>query len=75
MEENLWLSVGNRCLSCAADLLNEKTAPAAATVETVEKLVGIAIAIDMLNLRWAEQSRSGAEVFPGQPFSRPTREN
>ena len=54
-QNNLWEQVGNRCLELARQELNKETAPAAATVETVERLVGIAISIDDLNLRWEVQ--------------------
>lgn len=70
MEENLWLSVGNSCLSHAKRLLDKDTAPTAATVEAVKGLVETAISIDMLNLHWAQQTRYGAEVLLGQPFLR-----
>lgn len=65
MEQNsLWEQVGNRCLELARQELNKETAPTAATVETAERLVRIAIAIDDLNLRWATQTRYGAAAFP-----------
>lgn len=70
MEENMWSSIGNRCLSSAADLLEKSTTPTEATVEAVRKLVDVAIAIDDLNLRWAAQSRYGEAVFRGQASSR-----
>ncbi len=53
---NLWFDVGNRCLTIAKDMIKGETAPTVATVETVGKLVNIAIAIDMLNLRWEERT-------------------
>ena len=63
---NLWEQVGNRCLEHALNLLDEKTAPTAATVETVKGLVDVALSIDMLNLHWARQTRYGAAAFRGQ---------
>lgn len=70
MDENLWLNVGNICLSRAAGLLNEKTTPTVETVEAVKGLVETAISIDMLNLHWAQQNRYGAEALQDQPFLR-----
>lgn len=69
--ENLWEQVGNKCLSCALTLLETKTTQTEATVEVVKALVETAVLIDTLNLRWEQQSRSGAAVFQGPPFSRP----
>ena len=57
-EKDLWTEVGNKCLRRASELLDDKTAPAAATAETVKVLVETAISMDMLNLHWAAQSRS-----------------
>jgi hypothetical protein len=66
MEQNsLWEQVGNRCLELARQELNKEAAPTAATVETVERLVGIAISIDDLNLRWVAQTRYDAAAFEG----------
>lgn len=56
--ENLWERVGNKCLSRALALLESETVPTAATAETVRALVGAAVSIDALNLRW-EQQKSG----------------
>ena len=56
----LWTEVGNKCLQRASELLDDKTASAAATAETVKCLVETAISMDMLNLRWAEKTRYGA---------------
>lgn len=64
-ENNLWLQVGNRCLELAKQELNQEATPTGATVETVERLVGIAIAIDDLNLRWTAQNRYGGAAFEG----------
>lgn len=75
MEKDLWASVGNKCLSHADELLKGETVPTAATVETVEKLVEIAIAIDALNLRWTEQNRFCAQAFRGQLSGQTSREN
>ncbi len=68
MEEknNLWVQVGNKCLSHALTLLENETVPTAATVETVRGLVEIAISIDALNLRWEQQTRRGAAAFRGR---------
>lgn len=57
-ERNLWVEVGNKCLQRASELLDDKTAPAAATAETVKILVEMAISMDVLNLRWAQQTQS-----------------
>lgn len=74
-ETDLWTEVGNRCLQRASELLDGETAPAAATAETVRCLVETAISIDMLNLRWAEQSRYGARAFPDRISSPPKAGN
>ena len=62
---NLWEQVGNMCLKLAKKELERETVPTGATVETVERLIRIAISIDALNLRWANQNQYGAEVFSG----------
>lgn len=72
--EDLWTKIGSRCLELADKSLDEAV-PTAATVETVKRLVDIAISIDALNLRWATQTRCGASVFPDQAFSRPKAKN
>lgn len=64
-EFDLWESVGNGCLKKADSLLEKETIPTATTVEMVSNLVSIAIAIDSLNLRWTEQTRSCAAAFRG----------
>ena len=69
MEHSEWEGIGNLCLKLALSELEKETAPTAATVETVRELVRIAIEIDMLNLRWVEQTQYGAAVFQGRPFS------
>lgn len=72
MEQNsLWAQVGNRCLELAKQELGKETAPTAATVETVERLVKIAISIDDLNLRWTMQNRYGAVGPLGLASGRP----
>ena len=53
-------NVRDKCLLRASALLDDKTAPAAATAEAVKSLVETAISIDALNLRLQEQSRSYA---------------
>lgn len=75
MEENLFLTVGNDCLRIASQMLKRETTPSTATIEAVSSLVAIALSIDNSNLRWEEQSRFGAQVFPGQSFSRKPKEN
>lgn len=72
---DLWTEVGNKCLQRASELLDDKTAPAAATAETVKCLVETAVSMDRLNLLWAEQSRYGAAVFRDPPFSPPRAGN
>lgn len=69
---DLWAEVGNKCLSKATALIDSETVPTAATVETVKGLVETAISIDLLNLRWAEQSRYGAAACRSRAF--PMRE-
>lgn len=66
--DDLWKQVGNRCLELAKTALNKETVPTEETVETVERLVRIAISIDELNLRWAKRNLFGAEVFADQSF-------
>lgn len=68
---NLWEQVGNRCLKSALAALEKETVPTAATVETVRGLIGTAISIDMLNLRWSVQNRCGAAVFRDRLSSPP----
>ena len=75
MEKNLWEEIGNTCLNRATNLLKLETVPSAETAETVKNLVETAIAIDMLNLHWAEQNRYGAAVFAGRPSSRTAKGN
>lgn len=65
---NIWEQVGNKCLSCALSILDEKTASTAATVEAVRNLVETAIEIDTLNLQWTVQTQSGEAVFGGRVF-------
>lgn len=72
---SLWEQVGNKCLSSALAMLESETAPTAVTVETVRGLVEAAIAIDTLNLRWAEQNRYGAAAFRAQPSAPPEAKN
>lgn len=69
-EKDLWTEVGNKCLQRASELLDDKTAPAAATAETVKVLVETAISMDMLNLHWSAKSRSAERAFRGR-FSLP----
>lgn len=54
---SLWESVGNKCLQLAKQALEKETAPTKETVETVERLVKIAISIDELNLHWVKQNQ------------------
>lgn len=60
---DLWTEVRNKCLQRASELLDNKTAPAAETAETVRCLVETAISMDILNLRWAAQTRYDAKTF------------
>lgn len=59
-QKDLWTEVGNKCLRRASELLDSETTPTAATAEVVKSLVETAISMDLLNLRWAIQNRSGA---------------
>lgn len=68
MKEDLQLQVGNLCLEKAKKLLEKDTVPAEETVETVGKLVDVAIALDELNLRWAAQNRYGAAGRSSRTF-------
>lgn len=74
-KNSLWYKVGNKCLEHAQSLLDSETATTAATVEAVKGLVDVAIAIDMLNLRWSEKNQFGAAAFPGKLFSPQAKEN
>lgn len=65
---NLWEQAGNKCLECALELLNKGTAMDMGTAMAVKDLIGAAISIDILNLRWAEQSRYSREFFGNQPL-------
>ena len=66
---NLWEDVGNLSLAKAKELLEKmNTAPTPEGIEAVERLVGIAVKIDMLNLQWEVQSRSAAAVSRGRSF-------
>ena len=73
--ESKWHEAGELCLDNAIALLKDETAPAAVTAEAVKTLIEAAVSIDLLNLRWEEQSRCGAAVFRGQPFSQQAKEN
>ncbi len=66
-----WTEIGNKCLTRANALLDRGDVPTMETIKAVSELVKIAIAIDYLNLRWAQQSRSGAAVFPAKLSSQP----
>ncbi len=61
MEKSLWDKVCNNCLDKADKILQTKTVLNAEEVRTVKELVDIAIAIDMLDLRWAEQTQFGVQ--------------
>lgn len=74
-ERNLWNEVGNKCLRRASELLDSETTPTVAAAEVVKSLVETAVSMDLLNLRWAIQNRSGAAVFRGRPSSPPKAEN
>ena len=74
-QRNLWVEVGNKCLRRASELLDSETTPTAATAEVVKSLVETAISMDLLNLRWAIQNRSGAAVFRDRPSLPPKAEN
>lgn len=67
--DNLWSDVGNRCLTLAKAALNSEAVPTAETVETAQRLVDMAVAIDTLNLQWELQSQSCAAAFPGRTSS------
>ena len=51
--ENVWATVANLCLDKSKKMLLNEETPTAATVEVIEKLVNIAVAIDILNVNWA----------------------
>lgn len=74
-QESLWEQVGNRCLERALALLNEETALDMNNIRAAKELVKIAVSIDLLNLRWTEQSRYGEAVFQGQILGQTAEEN
>lgn len=74
-QNNLWEQIEDRCLKTVLSVLEKEAVPTTATVRTVRGLVETAIAIDALNLQRAQQSRYGAAVFRGQPFSPPKVKN
>ena len=64
---NLWEDVGNLSLAKAKELLEKMdTDPMETDLEMVERLVEIAVKIDMLDLQWEVQSRSAAAVSRGR---------
>ena len=56
------------CLEQATDLLNDNAAMTEGTAKAAKVLIEAACTIEMLNLHWAEQTRSGAAVYPAQPW-------
>ncbi len=73
--ENLFATVANGCLIKAKELLKKETTPTAATVEMVEKLVGIALSIDALNYRWTTKNLSGTWAYSGPASLNPKAGN
>ena len=73
--ESLWEQVGNKCLECALTLLDEETAPDINKTRAVENLVATAVSIDLLNLRWAKQTRYAGAVFQGQASGQTAKGN
>lgn len=71
-QDDLWLKIGNKCLSHAMAVLNNSVTPTEEMANLVQKLVSVAIAIDQLNLQWAAQNRYGAAVYQ-DPASARTR--
>lgn len=69
MDNNLWEQVGNECLNKAGKFLQMKNVLDLEQARTVKELVDTAIAIELLNLRRAEQNRFGAAVLRGQTSS------
>ena len=65
-EFDLLTLVGQKCLQKVSELLDDKTAPAAATAETIKIYADIALAVEVANLRKAEQSRFAVPAFPEQ---------
>ena len=50
---DLWIDVGNACLDRAKAILEEK-----GDISIVKTLIDATVELEMVNLRWAEQSRS-----------------
>ena len=67
--------VGQKCLQKVSELLDDKTAPAAATAETVKIFADIALTVEMLKLRQAEQNRFSARAFRARLSSPQAEEN
>lgn len=57
----------SRCLDQALAVLETETTLTVAAVRVVERLTCIAIVIEQLDLRRAEQNRYGAAVFRDRP--------
>ena len=72
---DLWVEVRDKCLTHVKALLDCPDATDKETLNTVCELVQISIAIDLLNLRLAQQTRFGAAVFRGKPSSQQATEN
>ena len=71
-QDDLWLKIGNKCLSQAIAVLEHSVTPTEGMANLVQKLVSVAIAIDQLNRQWAAQTRYGAAVYQ-DPASARTR--
>ncbi len=70
-EVNLWVEIGNLCLNKALKMLKAEDIPDMGVVEGIEALVGIAVSIDTLNLRWEQaKNQSWPQAFDDRPSSR-----
>ena len=70
---DLWTEIGNKCLRYANELLDGE--PSVESVKMAKDLVEIAVSIDTLNLRWAEQNQYAGVVSRGWPLGSPAAKN
>ena len=73
--EILWNQIECACLAHACSMLDSKTVPTEATVGTVERLINLAVQVDLHHLRWAQQNRCGARVLRDRPSLPQAKEN
>ena len=74
-ENDLLHMIKDKCLTLANELLDQKTAPTAATAEAVRNLTETAISVKRLNLIQTGQNRSCAQGGTGRFSSQPKEGN